>query len=112
MSPMTLRESEHRLLGSTAPQRGLYNKPAETKTQREKRLAKAKAERQHLRQRFAEDDDAVLTVKEWCTLNGFSSRTGRRILKSGNGPVVTKLTGKLIGVSRRNNRAWQQSRSR
>jgi hypothetical protein len=109
---MTLRESERHLLGSTAPQCGNKPKPTETKAQRKKRLAKAKVERQHLRQWLAEDPDAVFTFKEWCVVNGFSPRTGRRILASGKGPVVTRLSAKLIGVSRRNNRAWLEARSR
>ena len=58
------------------------------------------------------DDDAVLTFAEWCALNGFSLRTGRRILASGNGPIITQLSAKRIGVTRGNNRAWQASRAR
>jgi hypothetical protein len=65
-----------------------------------------------LRERLATDDDAVLTFKEWCALNGFGERTGRRILAAPGGPVVTQLTDRRIGISRRNNRAWQESRSR
>jgi hypothetical protein len=84
----------------------------ETKREREQRLKKGRAERLRLRQRLAEDDDAVLTFKEWCALNAFSERQGRRILKGPNGPVVTMLSDKRIGVSRRNNRAWQESRAR
>lgn len=58
------------------------------------------------------DDDAVLTFHEWCSLCGFSERTGRRILASGDGPVVTQLSPKRIGISRGNNRRWQASRAR
>jgi hypothetical protein len=42
----------------------------ETKQEREERLEKAASERRQLRQRLAEDDDAVWTFKEWCALNG------------------------------------------
>ena len=84
----------------------------ETKQQREERLEKGRAERRQLRQRLVEDDDAVLTFKEWCALNGVSERQGRRILTSGNGPTVTMLTDKRVGISRRANRAWQQARAR
>ena len=59
-----------------------------------------------------DDDDAVLTFAEWCSLNGFSQRTGRRVLSSGNGPIVTQLSPKRIGVTRGNNRRWQASRAR
>jgi hypothetical protein len=84
----------------------------ETKRQREERLAKGRAERRQLRQRLVEDDDAVWTFREWCAVNGHSERQGRRILASNDGPVVTMLSDKRIGISRRNNRAWQASRAR
>ena len=98
---MSLRELERR-----RPER------IESEQEREERLERAAAERRHLRQRLAEDDDAVFTFKEWCALNGHSERQGRRILKSGNGPTVTQLTEKRIGISRRNNRKWQTSQAR
>ena len=87
-------------------------KPTETKQQREVRLGKARAERRQLRQRLAADDDAVLTFKEWCALNSVSERQGRRILGSGSGPTVTKLTDKRVEISRRANREWQHARVR
>jgi hypothetical protein len=87
-------------------------KPVETNAQRKKRLREAEAKRQQLRQRFAQDDDAVLTFREWCALNGFSPRQGRRVLASGTGPVVMNLTAKRLGITRGANRAWQESRSR
>ena len=87
-------------------------KPTETKQQREERLKKGRAEQRQLRQRLVEDDDAVLTFKEWCVLNGHSERQGRRILASGNGPTVTQLSDRRIGISRRNNWKWQQARAR
>jgi hypothetical protein len=61
---------------------------------------------------LATDDDAVLTFKEWCALNGFGERTGRRILAAPGRPTVTQLTDKRIGISRRANRAWLESRAR
>ena len=57
-------------------------------------------------------DDQVLTFFEWCKLNRISERTGRRILDGPNGPVVTMLTSRRIGVTVGNNRLWQQSRER
>jgi hypothetical protein len=103
---MTLRESE-----LSRPQRGPHTKPPETKAQRKRRLAKAQAERLRLRQRLAEDDDAVLTLREWAALNGFSERQGKTILANGDGPVVTRISNRRIGISRRNNRAWQDRHS-
>ena len=57
-------------------------------------------------------DDRVLTVNEWCALNGFSPRTGERVLKSGKGPKITQLSDRLRGITIRNNREWQRSRER
>jgi hypothetical protein len=59
----------------------------------------------------AADDDAVLTFREWCALNGFSARTGRRILTAPGAPVVTRLSPRRIGITRANNRRWQASRA-
>ena len=58
------------------------------------------------------DDDRVLTFAEWCALNGIGKRTGRRILTSGSGPVVTQLSERRIGITVGNNRRWQGSRAR
>jgi hypothetical protein len=84
---------------------------SETKAQRNKRLAKAKADRVAMRQTLCQDPDAVLTKREWASLNGLSLRQANRILASGDGPVITKLTGKRVGISRRANLAWQQART-
>lgn|SRR5262245_35289863 len=74
---------------------------------RERRLA----ERSSLFARLASmPNDAVLTLSEWWTLNSLSERAGRRLLADGEGPVLTKLSEKLRGVTIRNNRAWQESR--
>jgi hypothetical protein len=57
-------------------------------------------------------DHQVLTFREWCALSRISERTGRRILASGNGPTVTQLSDRRIGISIANNRRWQESRER
>jgi hypothetical protein len=54
----------------------------------------------------------VLTFAQWCALNGISLATGRRILKSGKGPVVTQLSDRRIGISVRANAEWQAARAR
>src|SRR5262245_42516159 len=107
---MSLRESAE--LSRSRRARRSHRKQTERKADREQRLAQARAERLQLRQRFADDDDAVLTFKEWCALNSISERQGRRILASGIGPVITQISAKRIGVSRRNDRAWKESRAR
>jgi hypothetical protein len=57
-------------------------------------------------------DDRCLTFNEWCSLNGIGQRTGRRILKSGNGPAVVQLSERRIGITVRANREWQAARAR
>ena len=57
-------------------------------------------------------DDEVLTFREWCVLNRISPRTGRRVLKAPGAPTVTQLSPQRIGITRGNNRRWQESRAR
>ena len=58
------------------------------------------------------DDHCVLTFQQWCARNGFSYATGRRLIKAGEGPIVTRLSVRRIGVTVANNRKWQEARSR
>jgi hypothetical protein len=58
------------------------------------------------------DPDEILTFREWVALNKISERTGRRILERPDGPVVTLLSTRRFGISRRANLAWQKSRER
>ena len=58
------------------------------------------------------NDFQVLTFRQWCDLNGISARTGRRILASGTGPAVTRLSAKRMGISVGAHRAWLASRER
>jgi hypothetical protein len=60
----------------------------------------------------ANNDQQVLRFRDWCRLNGISERTGRRVLNGPNGPTVTMLSAKLIGVTVANNRRWQEARAR
>jgi len=53
----------------------------------------------------------VLTFGEWCALNRISPATGRRLLKSGKGPQVIRLSDRRIGISVGANSAWQAARS-
>jgi hypothetical protein len=59
-----------------------------------------------------DDDDEVLTIKEWCLLNKISERNARRILKAPGAPAVLQLSTNRLGITRRANREWQQSRVR
>lgn len=60
----------------------------------------------------AQLDSRVLTFAEWCELNSFSLRTGRRILRSSSRPAVTQLSARRIGVTIAADRAWKASRQR
>jgi hypothetical protein len=53
-----------------------------------------------------------MTFHDWCALNNFSVSTGRRILAGADGPAVTQLSPRRIGITIGANRAWQQSRVR
>jgi hypothetical protein len=109
---MSLQIEQRRSRRTQRKQHKQHKRRTETEQQREERLEKGRAERRQLRQRLIEDDDAVLTFKEWCALCSHSERQGRRIIKGGNGPTVTMLSDKRIGISRRNNRRWQEARAR
>ncbi|GEM_PF-4891287 len=56
------------------------------------------------------DDELILTFKSWCSINGFSLRTGKRIIASGEGPQFIKISAGRIGVTRGENRRWRQAR--
>jgi hypothetical protein len=51
--------------------------------------------------------DRVLSILQWCALNGFSEDTGRRILASGKGPKVLQLSSNRIGIRASDNKTWQ-----
>jgi hypothetical protein len=68
------------------------------------------AQRRRFQRQHAQDDQLVYTFREWCVINGISPRTGRRIIDGKNGPVVTRLSPRRIGVTRANNARWQKSR--
>jgi hypothetical protein len=55
--------------------------------------------------------DRVMTFREWCDERRISPSTGRRLIASGNGPAVIKLSQRRIGISVRADRAWLASRS-
>ena len=57
------------------------------------------------------DDHHVMNFSTWCKVSAIAPRTGRRISKSGDGPTVTKMTSKMIGVTLGAHRAWLAKRS-
>ena len=56
--------------------------------------------------------DRILLFPEWCAANRFSASTGARILRSGQGPAVTRLSPKRFGITAAANARWQKSRER
>lgn len=56
------------------------------------------------------DADAGLTFKQWCQVNGFSTSTGHRIRRAGEGPRFVRISPRRVIVTRRENRKWQDSR--
>ena len=66
------------------------------------------AKEQHL----TAEDSKVLSTRQWCALNGFSVATGKRILKSGDGPCIIQLSTNRIGIRVIDNVRWQEARLR
>jgi predicted DNA-binding transcriptional regulator AlpA len=52
----------------------------------------------------------VMTFREWCERSGFSAVTGWRIMKSGDGPKVTQLSARRIGIREDHHAVWLNSR--
>ena len=53
----------------------------------------------------------VMSFAQWCALNGISPATGRRLLRSVRGPIVTQLSDRRIGITIGANIAWQAKRA-
>jgi hypothetical protein len=62
----------------------------------------------------SENDNEVLTVRQWAALNGFSLSTAERILRGPKSerPIITQLSERRRGITRGNNRHWQERRAR
>jgi predicted DNA-binding transcriptional regulator AlpA len=58
------------------------------------------------------DSQRVLSFKQWCDLNNLSLATGHRLLDSGKGPEIIRLSPRRIGVTVAANRAWQEARTK
>jgi predicted DNA-binding transcriptional regulator AlpA len=56
--------------------------------------------------------DHVHRWRDWCAMVGISTTTGWRVVKAGKGPIITKLSPKLIGVRHRHSLAWLAARER
>jgi hypothetical protein len=105
---MSLQEPVRRHSG----RRGERDRQAK-RTKRRKKVeqrATREAERALIARQY-QNDNQVLSFRQWCLLNGFSVSTGRRII--GRGEVtVTQLSSRRIGITVANNRRWLESRTR
>ena len=81
-----------------------------TEAERAKREAKREANRALIAQ--VQNANQVLTFAQWCLLAGISVGTGRRLINSGNAPVITQLSPRRIGVRLADHIRWQASRAR
>lgn len=57
------------------------------------------------------DDDVVDSFKDWCAARSLSEDTGRRLIASGQGPAIVRLSARRIGIRRKDNRAWLEART-
>jgi len=56
------------------------------------------------------DLDRVTPLADWFRRVGLPSRSGRRLIASGEGPVITELTERRKGVRERDHIAWLEAR--
>jgi predicted DNA-binding transcriptional regulator AlpA len=52
----------------------------------------------------------VFSFNKFCELSGFSPRTGHRLIKSGDGPKITRLSDRRIGIREDHYREWLDRR--
>jgi hypothetical protein len=69
-----------------------------TDAEREAERAKREAEPARIAQ-YYKNPNQVLTFAEWCLLNTISKATGKRIIDSGAGPVLTDLAPRRVGIA-------------
>lgn len=56
------------------------------------------------------DGDRIISVKQWCAAAGFSYSTGKTLLKRDQGPTITRLSPRRIGIRIRDYQAWADAR--
>jgi hypothetical protein len=52
----------------------------------------------------------VYSFNKFCELSGFSPRTGHRLIASGKGPKITKLSDRRIGIREDHYYEWLNGR--
>jgi predicted DNA-binding transcriptional regulator AlpA len=61
---------------------------------------------------LSQDDLRCMTVPQWAELCGFSTMTGKRLLRAGKGPRLIQLSTKRVGVRVIDAKQWLESRAR
>ena len=61
---------------------------------------------------LSDHPNAVMTFLQWCSLNGFSPATGKRLMRARRGPKIVQLSPKRIGIRNIDNDDWQKARLR
>jgi predicted DNA-binding transcriptional regulator AlpA len=54
--------------------------------------------------------DRIMTIKEWCERSSFSTVTGWRLMKAGQGPKLTRISERRLGIREDHYREWLDSR--
>jgi hypothetical protein len=58
------------------------------------------------------DLDRVTPLGKWFERVGLPGRSGRRLIRNGEGPVITQLSERRPGVRERDHLAWLEARRR
>jgi hypothetical protein len=56
------------------------------------------------------DLDRVIPLTDWFRRIGLPTRSGRRLIASGQGPTITELTERRKGVRERDHIQWLEAR--
>jgi hypothetical protein len=85
---------------------------ASPREQHRRQRQRQEEEQRLLQRRFDDNPNKILSIREWCVLNGLAARTGRRLISGeyGKPPVITRLSPRRIGISLAANAEWQKSR--
>lgn len=56
------------------------------------------------------DGDRIISVKQWCEAAGFCLSTGKSILQRKQGPTLTRISERRVGIRVRDYQAWADAR--
>jgi hypothetical protein len=61
---------------------------------------------------LASEPRRILTLREWAELNSLGLTNAKQIIASGNGPKITQLSARRIGIREDHAAEWQAARVR